>query len=95
MTYQGAANSANSSIGAAAAQPQDAPVNGKAGETRLESATHKTATSVHCAQCKCSSGLLWLGWRAYRTDDPETGEPPAVAFFCRACAEREFGYGAD
>jgi hypothetical protein len=38
---------------------------------------------------------VWQGWRAYRVDDPDTDEPPAVAFFCQACAEREFGYGAD
>jgi hypothetical protein len=48
--------------------------------------------SIHCAECKCSSGLYWHGWRGYRTDDPELGEPPAVAFYCPTCSEREFGY---
>jgi len=49
------------------------------------------ANSVHCVECGTSSGLLWRGWCAYRTDDPETGEPPALAFFCPTCARREFG----
>jgi hypothetical protein len=46
---------------------------------------------VVCRECGRSSGTTWRGWRAYRTDDPETNEPPALAFYCRACAEREFG----
>jgi hypothetical protein len=45
---------------------------------------------VTCAECGCSSGLGWAGWRAYRIDDPELNEPPALAFYCPACAEREF-----
>ena len=48
--------------------------------------------SIHCAECKSSSGLYWHGWRGYRTDDPELGEPPAVAFYCPTCSEREFGH---
>jgi hypothetical protein len=40
-----------------------------------------------CAEC----GTVWLPsdedrWEAYLTDD----EPPELAFFCPACAEREF-----
>ena len=46
---------------------------------------------VTCRECGRSSGEHWRGWRAYRTDDPEICEPPALAFYCRACAEREFG----
>jgi hypothetical protein len=49
------------------------------------------ATTIQCVECKRSSGLYWQGWGAYRTDDPETAEPPALAFFCPTCAEREFG----
>jgi hypothetical protein len=49
----------------------------------------KTGT-VACAQCGCPSSLLWDGWRACRIDDPETTEPPALAFFCPSCARREF-----
>ena len=48
------------------------------------------ARTVHCAQCGCLSGLRWAGWRAYRTDDPEYDEPPALAFYCPGCAEAEF-----
>jgi len=51
----------------------------------------QAVTTVRCAECKCSSGLYWQGWRAYRVDDPELGEPPAIAFYCPACADREFG----
>lgn len=47
--------------------------------------------SVHCTECKCSSGLYWHGWRAVRTDDPELDEPPSLAFYCPACALVEFG----
>jgi hypothetical protein len=100
VTYQCAGESIIWSIGAVASQTQDAPVNRETGEMGSENATGRDhqgqrAASVHCAECKCSSGLYWQGWRAYRVDDPETDEPPAVAFFCQACAEREFGYGAD
>jgi DNA-directed RNA polymerase subunit M/transcription elongation factor TFIIS len=52
---------------------------------------HTRTTSVHCAECGSSSGLYWRGWRACRTDEPETDEPPALAFYCPTCAEREFG----
>jgi hypothetical protein len=48
------------------------------------------ARVVTCACCGCLSGPRWAGWRGYRTDDPELNEPPALAFFCPACAEREF-----
>ena len=39
---------------------------------------------------------MWLpaddsGWRAYRTDDPfDEDDPPAIGFYCPACALREF-----
>jgi hypothetical protein len=39
------------------------------------------------------SGLRWAGWRAYRIDDPELVESPALAFYCPTCAERRFGSG--
>jgi len=47
---------------------------------------------IHSAECTCSSGLYRHGWHGYRTDNPETGEPPAVAFDCPTCSEREFGH---
>jgi predicted RNA-binding Zn-ribbon protein involved in translation (DUF1610 family) len=49
------------------------------------------ANVVTCTECGSLSGLRWAGWRAYRIDDPELAEPPALAFYCPACAEREFG----
>jgi hypothetical protein len=47
--------------------------------------------TVQCVECGSSSGLLWRGWCAYRTDDPELGEAPTLAFYCPTCAGREFG----
>ncbi len=52
---------------------------------------HDRTTTVHCAECKTSSGLYWHGWGAYRIDDPEQGELPALAFYCPTCAHRHFG----
>ena len=43
-----------------------------------------------CAECGTLSSLHWAGWRAYRTDDLELGETPALAFFCPTCATAEF-----
>jgi len=40
---------------------------------------------VLCAQCERPSDARWRGWRAYRVDDAEAGEPPEIAFFCPAC----------
>ena len=50
-----------------------------------------TAVAVKCAQCGRPSTGYWAGWRAYRNDDPERDEAPSLAFFCRWCAEQEFG----
>ena len=50
-----------------------------------------SVVATKCAQCgKLSSGY-WVGWRACRSDDPELGEEPTLAFFCLSCAEQEFG----
>jgi hypothetical protein len=44
-----------------------------------------------CAECeRVSSPSAWR-WKAYRTDDPELDEPPALAFYCMECSRREFG----
>ena len=51
----------------------------------------RRAYSIHCIECKSSSGLYWSGWKAFRTEDPELDEPPALAFYCPSCASREFG----
>jgi hypothetical protein len=53
-----------------------------------------TTGTVHvlpCAECPRVSSASARGWRAYRADDPETDEPPRLAFYCPECACREFG----
>jgi hypothetical protein len=47
--------------------------------------------TVECRECGISSGAFWIRWRAYRCDDPERDEQPELAFYCPACADREFG----
>jgi hypothetical protein len=58
-------------------------------------ATHRqnpeAASVVYCARCGTASGGRWAWWRAYRVEDPELKEPPAIAFFCPVCAVAEFG----
>jgi hypothetical protein len=49
---------------------------------------------VACLECGCRSDAGWTGWRAYRVDDPELDEPPALGFYCPACARAEFGPNA-
>jgi hypothetical protein len=44
-----------------------------------------------CVECGCRSDAGWVGWRAYRVDDPELDEPAALGFYCPRCAEAEFG----
>jgi hypothetical protein len=46
---------------------------------------------VACADCGRESDPLWRGYRACRLDEPNTGEEPAFAFFCRDCAQLEYG----
>jgi predicted RNA-binding Zn-ribbon protein involved in translation (DUF1610 family) len=52
--------------------------------------TEQQANTAVCPECGQEAVLQWTGWRAYRVDDPETGKPPALAFYCPNCAEREF-----
>jgi hypothetical protein len=47
--------------------------------------------SLLCAECGRTSDALARGWRGYRTDLEEDGDPPELAFFCASCAEFEFG----
>jgi hypothetical protein len=54
---------------------------------RVEQYVHVLA----CTECPRVSSVTARGWRAYRIDDPEEDEPPALAFYCPACAKREFG----
>jgi hypothetical protein len=51
----------------------------------------REANVATCIECQTMSGLRWTGWRAYRVDDPELDEPPALALYCPRCARREFG----
>ena len=44
----------------------------------------RTLNTVDCRECGISSGAFWIRWRAYRIDDPEYGELPALAFYCPA-----------
>jgi hypothetical protein len=54
---------------------------------------------LYCVECGCCSGELGKGWVAYRCDDPDPDQPydgrPIIAFYCPACATREFGYRPD
>jgi hypothetical protein len=53
-----------------------------------------TSGDVHilaCVECLRVSSLSARGWKAFRSDDPETNEPPRLAFYCPDCAGREFG----
>ena len=62
-------------------------------ETDDEQAVEKAPRMVTCVECGALSGLRWTGWRAYRVDDPEYDEPPALAFYCPGCADFAFGSG--
>jgi hypothetical protein len=70
-----------------------APAEEQAPSVNASSRDHhnQKARTVHCIECASSSGLYWHGWGAFRVDDPETGEPPTLAFYCPSCAAREFG----
>jgi hypothetical protein len=46
---------------------------------------------LRCEECVSRAQGDASGWRAYRADDPEEGESPEIAYYCRVCAESEFG----
>jgi hypothetical protein len=46
---------------------------------------------LRCEECGRLTGSDTRGWRGYRLEDPEGDESPGIAFYCPACAEREFG----
>jgi hypothetical protein len=48
-----------------------------------------------CQECRVFSDHHATGWRGYRVDDPDMSEPPELAFYCPACATREFDIGID
>ena len=50
------------------------------------------AIQLRCIECGgVPSDSRARGWRGLRCDEPFTDDPPAVAFYCPVCAEREFG----
>ena len=55
----------------------------------------KGAAVLYCVECGCCSGELGQGWVAFRCDDPDETEPPALALYCPPCAAAEFGYRPD
>jgi len=48
-----------------------------------------------CAKCGILSGVYWAGWRAYRTDEPEQDDSPALVFRCPRCANGGFSIRVD
>lgn len=51
----------------------------------------RMARLAKCIECGQVSGPLWMSWRAYRVEDPESGGEPEIALYCPVCAKREFG----
>jgi hypothetical protein len=45
---------------------------------------------VVCVECGCLSSGSWYRWRALRIDEPDTDDPPELAYYCPVCAAREF-----
>ena len=60
------------------------------GEVLWSGREARVARLATCIECGQVSGPLWMSWRAYRVDDPESSEPE-IALYCPACATREFG----
>ena len=58
---------------------------------RDDSAIKDYVHVLACVECPRISTMTARGWRGYRIDDPDEGEPPAVTFYCPECAKREFG----
>ena len=50
---------------------------------------NKHVHALACVECFDVSTTA-RGWKAYRCDDPETHEPPRLAFYCPECSQREF-----
>ena len=67
---------------------------GKVERVNVRSQNQEHADPLICRECGQWSDPESRGWRGYRTDDPEIGEPPAVAFYCPSCAASEFGPSA-
>ncbi len=74
-----------------AAAPSVHAVERQDGTVNASRRGHHRVPHVTCSECGLQSGPLWRRWRAYRSDDPELGGPPGLAFYCQPCAKREFG----
>jgi RNase P subunit RPR2 len=59
--------------------------------TRMSERQPAEPRRTTCEECGAIADESGKGWRGYRMDNPEEGEPPAVAWYCPSCAEREFG----
>jgi hypothetical protein len=57
----------------------------------IERMGREVESEVHvfgCAGCPRVSSAFATGWKAYRVDDPEEGEPRELAFYCPVCARQ-------
>jgi hypothetical protein len=52
---------------------------------------YRLSGPVECIECGATLETHAPGWRGYRIDEPDTDDPPAVAFYFAYCAIREFG----
>jgi hypothetical protein len=46
---------------------------------------------MECVECGAVTDERAQDWRGYRVDEPDTDEPRELAFYCRECADREYG----
>ncbi len=47
---------------------------------------------IVCVECRAASATPSVrGWRGFRVEDVELGEPPELAFYCPSCAVSELG----
>jgi hypothetical protein len=46
---------------------------------------------LKCVECGVTNNEQGRGWAAYRCDDPERDEAPALAIYCPVCVLIEFG----
>jgi len=53
--------------------------------------SYRLSGPLVCAQCGDASPPRAPGWQGHRIDEPDTDDPPAVAFYCPFCVAREFG----
>jgi hypothetical protein len=52
--------------------------------------SYRLSGPLECAQCGDLSPPRAFGWQGHRTDEPDTEDPPGVAFYCPFCVAREF-----